>query len=149
MEEAFRKTWDDYKTADLFNQADIKLNIEDIEISSGTINTIICNHVLEHVDDKKALSELYRILTDNGRLVVSVPIVEGWYETYENPQITDPLLRHLHFGQSDHVRIYGRDFRDRLRNAGFSKIEEVIATGEDVVKHGLSRGDKFFICSKN
>jgi predicted SAM-dependent methyltransferase len=84
---------------------------------------VICNHVLEHVDDRKALTEIMRILAPGGMLVASVPIIEGWDTTYEDVAIKDPEDRALHFGQSDHVRWYGRDFRDRLKAAGFEISE--------------------------
>jgi len=148
LRKQFEKVYADYQTADLSNNADLKLNVEHIELNSGSFNTIICNHVLEHVNDRKALREIHRVLSDNGRLICSVPIVEGWEETYENCSVTNPLQRELHFDQFDHVRLYGRDFRDRLRDAGFGKIEEVTAQGEDVVQYGLLRGEKVFICSK-
>lgn len=149
LEQKFRKIYNKYLTADLFEEAaDLKLNIEKIDLPTNSVNTVICNHVLEHVSDKLALAEIYRVLSEHGRLVVSVPIIEGWERTYENDSIRDPFLRELHFGQSDHVRYYGRDFRDRLIEAGFNNIEEVTAEGQDVLDYGLWRGEKFFICSK-
>jgi len=99
------------------------------------------------VDDRAALSELHRVLVLGGVLIASVPIVEGWDTTYENRSIVDPIERDLHFGQSDHVRYYGRDFRTRLSEAGFA-VEEVTAEGPYVIKHALLRGEKLFICSK-
>jgi SAM-dependent methyltransferase len=148
LRKRFEKVYADYQTADLSNNADLKLNVEHIELNSGSFNTIICNHALEHVNDRKALREIHRVLSDNGRLICSVPIVEGWEETYENDSVTNPLQRELHFDQFDHVRLYGREFRDWLRDAGFGKIQEVTAQGEDVVRYGLLRGEKVFICSK-
>jgi Methyltransferase domain len=148
LEQKFRGLYKKYSTADLFKEKDLKLNIEKIDLPSDSVNTVICNHVLEHVSDKQALAEIFRILSTSGRLVVSVPIVEGWEHTYENDSIKEPSLRELHFGQSDHVRYYGRDFRSRLREAGFEKIEEITAEGQDVVDYGLWRGEKFFVCSK-
>lgn len=149
LRDQLRRIYSDYKTADLFDVADLNLNIEQIDLPTGSLNTVICNHVLEHVSDRKALAEIYRVLSDKGRLVCSVPIVEGWESTYENDSISTPRERELHFGQHDHVRYYGRDFRDRLRAAGFVNIEEVTASGQDVVDYGLVRGEKFFICSKS
>jgi SAM-dependent methyltransferase len=137
-----------YATADLNGEADLTLNIESIDLPSGSVNTVICNHVLEHVSDRKALAEIHRVLSPHGLLVASVPIVEGWDQTYENDSITSPLERELHFGQFDHVRVYGRDFRDRLHAAGFSTIDEVTAHGRDVVTYGLLRGEKIFVCRK-
>lgn len=148
LEQTFRKLYKEYSTADLFKDADLKLNIEKIDLPSGSFNTIICNHVLEHVSDRQALAEISRILSAEGFFIVSVPIIEGWEHTYENDSIRDPLLRELHFGQSDHARYYGRDFRDRLKDAGFNKIEEVTSEGQNVMDYGLLRGEKFFVCSK-
>src|SRR6185312_3599952 len=137
-----------YSTADLFDPADLKLDIENIDLATATIRKVICNHVLEHVSDTKALGEICRVLSEDGRLIASVPIVEGWDQTYEDDSITTPIEREVHFGQFDHVRYYGSDFRDRLRRAGFSRIDEVTAQGRDVVDYGLLRGEKIFICAK-
>jgi len=136
-----------YRTADLLTHADLKINIEQIDLPSGSVATVICNHVLEHVDDRKALAEIYRILHTHGIAILSVPIVEGWAQTYENICITDPVTRELHFGQSDHLRYYGRDFRNRVQQAGFV-FNEVTSSPTDVVKFGLLRGESFFVCRK-
>ena len=108
---------------------------------------MVCCHVLDHVNDQMAQAELHRILRTGALLVAMVPIIEGWETSYENPVITDKQDRLRHFGQFDHVRIYGRDFRDRLKNAGFH-IHEHTAYGPDAVKFGLLRGDKVFVCTK-
>lgn len=145
----FRERYADYKTADLFSDADLKLDLQQINQPSGHYQTILCNHVLEHIDDdRQAMRELHRVLADTGLLIVSVPIVYGWESTYENKSITDPFLREIHFGQFDHVRYYGHDFIDRLRESGFTRIEEVTAQGEDIIKYALMRGEKFFVCRK-
>lgn len=143
-----RAMYADYKTTDLFKDADLKLNIEHIDLPTGSLNTVICNHVLEHVDDRLALKELARVLSPAGQLICSVPIIEGWDKTYENDAIATRKDRELHFGQRGHVRYYGRDFRDRLAEAGFVRIEEVTAEGPDVVEYGLWRGEKIFVCRK-
>ncbi|QIB66159.1 methyltransferase domain-containing protein [Kineobactrum salinum] len=140
--------FEEYSTADLHADADLQLNIEDIKLRSESQGSVICNHVLEHVDDQKALSELYRILVTGGSLVVTVPLVEGWDSTYENDNITDPALRVLHFGQSDHLRMYGADFRERVRSVGFMIEEEYVGRGPQVVDYGLTRGERIFICRK-
>jgi hypothetical protein len=103
--------------------------------------------VLEHLDDRKALREIRRILADDGLAILTVPLIEGWDRTYEDPAITDPGARELHFGQDDHVRYYGKDFRDRLREAGLV-FEEVTAQPADVLRYGLLRGEKVFICRR-
>lgn len=148
LRDRFKQIYADYRTADLVNPADLKLDIEAIALPDASINTIICNHVLEHVCDRKALAELHRILAPGGKLICSVPIIEGWDQTYENPAISSMEDREVHFGQSDHVRYYGRDFRDRLAAAGFATFDEITASGEEVVEHGLLPGEKIFVCTK-
>jgi SAM-dependent methyltransferase len=148
LENIFRKKFKHYQTADLITKADLKINIENIELEQNKYKTIICNHVLEHVNDKKALKEMYRIVQKDGYLITSVPIIEGWDHTYENPKIVSDKERNIHFGQADHLRFYGSDFRKRFGNAGFKKIEEYTATGKDVIDFSLNRGEKIFICKK-
>lgn len=148
LERRLRERFTDYKTADLFMKGvDLKLNVEQLDLPDASVKTIICNHVLEHVDDRKALREMMRVLAPGGLLACSVPIVEGWDTTYEVPAITDPAERLLHYGQDDHIRFYGRDFRDRLKEAGF-EVTEYTAMGPEVVTYGLMRGDKLFLCRK-
>ena len=137
-----------YITADIVEGlADRTLNIEKIDDADNEWDVIICSHVLEHVNDVKALPELHRVLRDNGILIVMVPIVEGWKYTYENKNVHTKLDREYHFGQDDHVRYYGSDIRKRILSQNFD-IEEDTAYGEDVVTYGLLRGEKVFICRK-
>ena len=115
---------------------------------NGSGNDYLVNHVLEHVDDSLAMAELHRILAPGGRLVCSVPIVEGWARTYEDASIRSREGRALHFGRFDHVRWYGQDFRDRLRAAGFARIDEITAEGPAVITHALMPGEKVFVCHR-
>lgn len=85
-----------------------------------------------------------RVLAPGGRLIVTVPVVEGWAETYEDDAISIPCERDLYFGQNDHLRFYGADLRDRFRDAGFA-TQEYTAVEPDVSRHGLIRGEKIFI----
>lgn len=148
MTRFLRPRADSHVTADLMrDDVDLNLNIERIDAEDGSFDAVVCFHVLEHVDDRKALSELHRILRPGGLALLAVPIVEGWAETYEDPSVTEPAERFRHFGQEDHVRWYGRDFRDRVRAAGFT-LEEVSATGAEAARHGLIRGETVFLARK-
>lgn len=137
-----------YTSADLHEtDVDLELDIEHIDIKDGQYDIIVCSHVLEHVNDKEALSELRRILKPDGVLIIMVPIVEGCDMTYEDDTITDSKGRLVHFGQDDHVRVYGRDFINRLSGAGFRvKVHTPIWQG--AVKFGLIMGEKYFYAVK-
>ena len=148
LERRLRPLLAGYRSADLFEPADLRLDIEATGLPDASIGSILCNHVLEHVDDRRAMAELHRILTPGGRLVCSVPIVEGWAHTYEDTALRSQAERSLHFGRFDHVRWYGRDFRDRLRAAGFARIDEITAEGPAVVAHALMPGEKLFVCHR-
>lgn len=111
----------DYTTADLDSPlADLKADIMDLPFADETFDVVICNHVLEHVaDDKKAMQELYRVLKKGGLGIFQVPQDLSRETTYEDVNITDPKERTKHFGQYDHVRVYGKDYFDKLRAVGF------------------------------
>jgi len=106
-------------TADLHAPADLRLDISDMDLPDSSFDLILCSHVLEHVpDDRAAMRELRRVLADGGVALVLVPYRPG-VTTYEDPSINSPVDRMVAFGQQDHVRIYGSDLADRLREAGF------------------------------
>jgi len=137
-----------YQSADITpGKAEIVRNIEAIEEPDASFDCVVCSHVLEHVDDKKALNEVYRVLKPGGVALIMLPVIEGWSATYENKAVVTPEERVRHYGQSDHVRYYGADVRDRIRAAGF-KLDEFTAEGEDVLTYGLARGEKVFVATK-
>jgi SAM-dependent methyltransferase len=111
---------DGYLTADLQHpNAMVKMDIMDIQYPDETFDVIYCSHVLEHVDDdRKAMREFHRVLKKDGWAILLVPILGD--ETFEDPAITDPIEREKIYGQKDHVRKYGPDYVNRLRDAGFT-----------------------------
>ena len=145
-----RKRAREYVTADLFMPGcDLALNLEAIELPEDSVDLFVCSHLLEHVDDRKALPELYRCTAPGGATLIMVPIVEGWKTTYENAEAAgaDDRTRELHFGQFDHVRIYGADLRERITDAGFD-LSEFVAGPEDSLRYGLLRGETVFVAEK-
>ena len=139
----------EYVSADLnAPNVDLKLNIEQTNLPGEQYDTIICSHVLDDVvNDRVALVELRRILKRDGTLIVMVPVVEGCPTTYEDETIISPEEREIHFGYSDDVRLYGADFTQRLRDAGFA-VQVHVAFGKEAVRYGLTMGEKIFICRK-
>lgn len=148
LRKEFSRRFPDYRAVDLVRaDVDFQCNIEATQLPAETFDAVFASHILEHVDDRKAIAEMFRILRPGGKLIAMVPIVEAWAETYENPAITSESDRDLHFGQYDHVRFYGRDFPQRLEAAGFD-VTAYLATPLECVKYGLQRGEKAFVATK-
>lgn len=114
-----------YVTADLESPlADLHFDVQRIPLADASFDAIICNHLLEHVaDDRQALRELHRILRPGGWGILLSPVERDYERTYEDDTITDPDERTRIFGQYDHRRIYGADYADRLREAGFEAAD--------------------------
>lgn len=109
-----------YVPADLSGMnGSLKMDVLDIPFPDSAFDVIYCSHVLEHVaDDRRAMREFRRVLRPDGWAVLLVPILAE--RTFEDPSVTDPAERQRLFGQDDHVRAYGPDYVDRLREAGFA-----------------------------
>jgi len=130
-----------------------KMDVTDLQLENETFDVVICNHVLEHIqNDIKAMSELYRVLKTGGWAILQVPISYTIPCTYENDNITEPHDRIREFGQEDHVRIYGNDYFDRLKKAGFEteKFSLKDEFGQEFITHySLNPGELLFVCKKN
>lgn len=142
-----------YTTTDLESPiADVKADICNLPFKNNTYDVIFCNHVLEHIpDDTKAMQELYRVLKPGGMAVLQIPQDLKREVTFEDNTITDRTERAKIFGQYDHVRIYGRDYFDKLRSIGF-KVDEVDYTSklsaEAIEKYCLAKGEIIPVCYK-
>ena len=116
----------DYTTTDLLSPlADVKADICNLPFEDDSYDVVLCNHVLEHIpDDTQAMRELYRVLKPGGWGIFQIPQDLERQVTFEDDSITNQKERTQIFGQYDHVRIYGRDYFDKLRSIGFT-VEEV------------------------
>ncbi|MBI9067177.1 MAG: class I SAM-dependent methyltransferase [Salinivirgaceae bacterium] len=143
----------DYVTGDLISPwADVKMDVHAIPFGENEFDVAMCNHVFEHVeDDKKAMSEFFRVLKPGGWAIFQVPIDRNREETYEDSTITDPKEREKHFWQHDHVRLYGRDYGKKLAAVGFKVTESnyVDEIGTDLFnRYALPEGEIIYICKK-
>jgi SAM-dependent methyltransferase len=142
-----------YLTCDLHSPlADLKADICNLPLESNAFDVVFCNHVLEHIhDDKKAMQELFRVLKPGGFGFFQVPQDLNRQKTYEDAKITSPKERKKHFGQYDHVRIYGQDYFEKLRAIGF-EVSEIkcsdIATEEEINKYRLIKNEILPVCKK-
>ncbi|WP_372919935.1 class I SAM-dependent methyltransferase [Salegentibacter sp.] len=143
----------DYTTTDLNSPlADVKADICNLPFLDNEFDFILCNHVLEHIpDDTKAMQEIYRILKPGGTAILQIPQDLDREKTFEDDSITDKTEREKIFGQYDHVRIYGRDYFDKLSSIGF-KVKEVDYTrelsSEEINKYRLAKGEIIPVCKK-
>ena len=143
----------DYTTTDLLSPlADVKADICNLPFDDNAYDVILCNHVLEHIpDDTKAMQELYRVLKPGGMGIFQIPQDLNRATTFSDDTITDQKERAKIFGQYDHVRIYGRDYFDKLRSIGFL-VNEVNYTKtlspELVDQYCLAQGEIIPVCTK-
>jgi len=154
IKKCFNRNGCRYKTADLFNPtADFKVDIQNIQFPDESFGLIICNHVLQHVQDYKiALSELKRVLKNDGILELTVATNRNLETVYEDPDIVSGEDRNKHFGQHDYARIFGNDFEKILTEHGF--LVEVVK-GDNcpdeiigVIGPGDQDDNKVYICKK-
>lgn len=142
-----------YLTGDLLSPiADLHFDLHSIPLEDNKFDVIFCNHVLEHVDDAmQCMKELYRVMKKGGWGIMQVPQDMNREETYEDPSITSPEEREKHFWQYDHVRLFGRDYPDWLRKAGFT-VEEFDPkkhyTPEQVERYRLMKTELLYIVHK-
>ncbi|HBK83279.1 MAG TPA: SAM-dependent methyltransferase [Flavobacterium sp.] len=143
----------DYTTTDLHSPlADVKADICNLPFKDNEYDIILCNHVLEHIpDDTKAMQELYRVLKPGGMGIFQIPQDLSRANTFFDDSITDTKERAKIFGQYDHVRVYGRDYFDKLRHIGFKVVEEDYTSKiapELVKKYCLATGEIIPVCFK-
>jgi SAM-dependent methyltransferase len=141
-----------YVTADLHDhRAMVKMNITRIDYQDDYFDVIYCSHVLEHVtEDRRAMREFHRVLRPTGWAILLVPITAA--ETFEDPTVTEPVERLRLFGQADHVRRYGPDYVDRLREAGFrvsiTSVRDLCEHAEAVRMGLTSASGEIYHCTK-
>lgn len=142
-----------YVSADLESPwAEIHCDIQDLPFQEEAFDLILCNHVLEHIpDDRRAMRELRRVLAPGGRALLLVPMDTQRATTLEDPAINTDALREQYYWQRDHLRLYGRDYPDRLREQGF-QVEELDYVAqlppEWRERYALREEDKLFIATK-
>lgn len=142
----------DYYTCDIVSgRAMHVVDITDIPFKENTFDYIISNHVIEHIEnEKKAVSEIKRVLKSNGKWIFSFPICTDM-KTYENDDVVLPEDRLKEYGQEDHVRLYGHDYKERFENYGlkikiFSPEREM--SNQDILKYGFIKDDVILVATK-
>lgn len=142
-----------YLSIDLTSPLAMKhMDITALDLPDNFYDCVICYHVFEHIpDDRKAMREVLRVLKPGGWAILQVPIKKGLEKTHEGAHIQDPAERRRLFGQEDHVRYYGLDYKDRLSEEGFIVNVDNFAktlTDEEVKKYRLIQDEEIYFCTK-
>ncbi|MDI3526781.1 MAG: hypothetical protein PWR03_964 [Tenuifilum sp.] len=143
----------EYVTADLISPwADVKLDVQSMPFAENSFDLVLCNHVLEHVDDdKKAMAEILRVLRPGGFAILQVPMDLSMEQTLENPEYNTPELREKYYQQRDHLRLYGRDYAQRLASVGFDVLEDDFVLqlpSHEVEYYALPKDEILYIARK-
>ncbi len=146
---------ENYITADLESPlAKVKMDIHEMPFDDNSFEVVFCNHVMEHVEnDFKSMSEIFRVLKPGGFAIIQIPLFHPVPDvTLEDSEVTDPKEREKLYGQDDHVRLYGKDYPDRLRSVGFNVTEDNFVnelSKEEQIKYALPKDEIIYFCSKN
>lgn len=141
----------DYCSVDIDSPlADEHLDVTDLPDRFGPFDLIVCSHVLEHVDaDRQAMREFHTVLAPDGIALLQVPVSRERATTYTDPTVTTPEERERVYGHDDHRRIYGRDYPDRLREAGFTvDVRDYVSSlpRERRARFGLPDERPIYVC---
>jgi len=142
-----------YVTGDLLRRdVDQQFSVEALPFASASFDAVLCNHVLEHVsDDRRAMAELQRVLMPGGWALLQAPVAHAHSATREDPSVLSRAERRRRFGQHDHVRWYGTDYPERLRQAGFIVEERPVRTSyqaDAIARYGLDPHEVLYACTK-
>lgn len=145
-----KNTRTDYITADIMKDvADYTVDMTKMPFEDGRFDYIIANHVLEHISDEgKAITELKRCIGKKGKIILSFPVSPDT-DTFEISGLSGEE-RTYYYGQDDHVRLYGRDFKERLESYGLT-VEVfrpcTILSAEMINEIKVQDNDVVMICS--
>ncbi len=111
-----------YLSGDLYEPGVmVRLDLTHLDLPDECFDVVICIHVLAHIsNDKKAMREILRVLRPGGLTLIMTPLDSNLEKTHEDPCIIDPGERDRVYGEWDFVRMYGRDFVERLERQGFA-----------------------------
>jgi SAM-dependent methyltransferase len=131
----------------------LSLDVTSLPFDDDTFDYVIANHLLEHIkDDHKAMREIHRVLKPEGKAILQVPIALALEQTYENNKVQTPKERERHFGQFDHVRLYGKDYAQRLEKAGFKVVKYKPGTPDWPMEHpdiyALNKNEYLYVAFK-
>ncbi|WP_093290313.1 methyltransferase domain-containing protein [Thermoactinomyces sp. DSM 45892] len=130
------------------------LDVTNLYYKDHSFDVIICSHILDNIsEDRKAMSELYRVMKVGGWGIMQVPLAINIGTSLEDEQRITPEDRARVYGHPDHVRVYAKeDYIKRLESVGFRVELYNIAkrySFEEAHRLGLSKEDNLYIVHKD
>lgn len=133
----------------------IRMDVQKIDLCDNQFDIVICCHIIEHVaDDDSAIREIYRILKPKGFAVLQVPLALNLRKTLEEKSLKTSKERKTAYGQTDHLRLYGIDYFDKLNSAGFrivrdNPFDNKWLCEQELEKHRLDRIEDVIVAFKD
>jgi predicted SAM-dependent methyltransferase len=148
----FRKKFSNYITADIFgNNVDFNLDLQNLSFTQSNFDLVICNHVLEHIDDDtKALENIFNLLSPYGLAILQVPFSKKIKKDFKIDNVDSNEDRLKFYGQEDHVRIYSEiEYVEKLKKAGFKvEIDDMKNYKTHKPSYGLNYLENVFFLKK-
>jgi len=135
-------------TSDLLIGCHVQNDLTACAFKDGSFDIVVCSHILEHIPRYlAALTEIHRILHENGRAILQTPVNPNLPETIEFDESNAELC--------GHVREFGRDFYAHVFGVGFRIAPDAISfmntlSKEEIDRFGLviEAGQPLTVCMK-
>jgi len=130
------------------------IDIMDIQFPIDYFDLIICSHVVGYVtDEDKALEELHRVLSPNGKLILMTFLNPDSTETIDHDWVNTPELRTIHYGEYECLRLHGTNYKTVLEAKGFKVNQRDYRSemGQELIEKnslGLGFREDIFECTK-
>ncbi len=126
----------------LYGKNVLEIDLCQLPFQSATFDVVVANHVLEHVSNAStAISEIARVLKPNGIAITQVPLSKKIKQSIEALPHWDKQDKINHLGQSDHLRLFGEDFANKLSEHGLKPDFWQYPPNNEMVQLGLNANE--------